>query len=116
MRTLNDDEAKYLGRRRAHDGRVSAGSHRAAELSTERVRGHIDWSSCRRVIVRQPHHKVVQTKRYVPVQTEYFQSIVEPTQHAVDKVEVKQQLESLSGRMGPHRDIESTSVSSIKGN
>ena len=37
VRTVNDDEAKCLTGRRAHDGRVSTGVHGADELIAQRV-------------------------------------------------------------------------------
>jgi len=74
QRTLNNDEASILRGRCADDGGGLRGSQWSAVLSTERVRRLVDWSSCRRVVVRQPDHKVVQTESYVTVETHPFSS------------------------------------------
>jgi len=58
--TLNYDVAKFLRGRCTHDRRVLTGSYGAVVLSTDRVRGLVDWRSWRWVVVGQTDHKVVE--------------------------------------------------------
>jgi len=61
---MNDDVAKSLPGRSAADSSIVTGSNSAAVLTTERVRGLEDRSSCRWVVVRQSDHEVVQAMYY----------------------------------------------------
>ena len=70
-RTLDNDVAKFLRERCADDGGVLTGSHWAVVLSTERVWGLVDCKSCRRVVVGQTDHKVVQTICIISSQTQH---------------------------------------------
>jgi len=72
MSTVNNDVAICLRRRCADDSGLVIGSHWAAVLTTERVWGLEDRSSCLWVVVRHPDHKVVQTMFYARVQTNVF--------------------------------------------
>jgi len=66
--TVNNDVAICLHRRCADDSGLVTDSHWAAVLTTERVWGLEDGSSCLWVVVCQPDHKVVQTMFYARVQ------------------------------------------------
>jgi len=55
-------------RRCAYDGSILGESHWARILSAERVR----WSTCRRVVIRQPDQKTVQALCYKTVENGQF--------------------------------------------
>ena len=78
MRALNDDVTKFLRRPPADDVRVGTGSHFAEVLSAGLVRLLVDWSLRRGVVIGQSDHKEVQTRCYIPEQTNGRTSYLRP--------------------------------------